>query len=225
MESPPPIPPELGSWLPWSRRSQMRASDADREQAVTELTEHHVQGRLSSEELSERCRLAFGAKTSGELSDLLADLPGQPRGPMVVWQGVRALRPAGPFPGFGYLGFWPRAAALWVDTILIVGPDREVARLASSVPGAEFLWVLPLAYFPVLWATTGRTVGLWLIGGRVVREEDGGRLSLRRSLIRMVGYLFDVATGFLGFAWAGVDRRKQGWHDKMAGSYVVRRLR
>jgi uncharacterized RDD family membrane protein YckC len=36
--------------------------------------------------------------------------------------------------------------------------------------------------------------------------------------------MVNTATCFAGFAWAAVDRRKQGWHDKMAGSYVVRRL-
>ena len=225
VQTPPSIPPDPGSWLPWSRRTQMRASDADREQAVTELAEHHVQGRLTSDELSDRSRLAYQAKTSGELNDLMADLPGRSRGPLVVWEGVRALRSTGPFPGLGYVGFWPRAGALWADTILVGVTVGKLQPLTHSTEGAIVAGVLPLAYFVVLWATTGRTVGLWLVGGRVVRQEDGGRLGLGRSLIRLVGYLVDTASCFVGFAWAGVDRRKQAWHDKMAGTYVVRKLR
>ncbi|MGC1184332.1 MAG: RDD family protein [Candidatus Dormiibacterota bacterium] len=191
-----------------------------------ELTEHHVQGRLSTEELSERSRLAFAAKTSGELNGLLADLPGRPRGPMTVWEGVRSLRTRGPFPGLGYLGFWPRAGALATDLVL-VGAAGAVLQAGSRDLHLLFgaITLLQVGYFVVLWATTGKTVGLWLVGGRVVREEDGGRLGLGRSVVRMVGYVVDVATCCLGFAWAGVDRRKQAWHDKMAGSYVVRRLR
>lgn len=225
MSSPPALPPEPSSWLPWSRRNQMRASDADREQAVTELADHHVQGRLTSDELSERTRLALEAKTNGELTELLSDLPGKTRGPIAVWEGTRALRPAGPFPGLAYVGFWPRAGALWADVLLLGGVVYVLGPVTNNAPGSILLGVLPLAYFVGLWATTGKTVGLWLVGARVVRQEDGGRLGLGRSLIRLVGYLVDTATSFVGFAWAGVDRRKQGWHDKMAGSYVVRRLR
>lgn len=189
-----------------------------------ELTEHHVQGRLSTEELSERSRLAFAAKTSGELNGLLADLPGRPRGPMTVWEGVRSLRSKGPFPGLAYLGFWPRAGALMIDLLLVRVVGLLLVALSRDGHLVGPVAVLQVAYFVVLWATTGKTVGLWLVGGRVVREEDGGRLGFGRSLVRMVGYVVDLATCFLGFAWAGVDRRKQAWHDKMAGSYVVRRL-
>jgi uncharacterized RDD family membrane protein YckC len=224
VESPPPVPPELSNWLPWSHRNQIRASDADREQVVSELTEHHVMGRLSSEELSDRTQLAYGSKTTGELNSLLADLPGRPRGSMAVWEGVWSLRAARPLPGMGYVGFWPRAAALWADLILIGAIGYGTQALTGDGHLVLLEYALSLPYFVLLWATTGRTFGLWLVGARVVRQEDGGRLGLRRSLVRLVGYLFDSATCFVGFAWAGIDRRKQGWHDKMAGSYVVRKL-
>lgn len=224
VQSPPPVPPDHGNGFPWSRRNQIRASDADREQVVSELTEHHVQGRLSRDELSDRSQLAFGARTSGELSSLLSDLPGRPRGRMVIWEGLLALRAPGPFPGLGYVGFWPRAAALWADLILVGAVGFGTEALTGDGHLLLLAYALSLPYFVVLWATTGRTFGLWLVGARVVRQEDGGRLGLRRSLVRLVGYLVDGATCCLGFAWAGVDRRKQAWHDKMAGSYVVRKL-
>lgn len=202
----------------------MLASDEDREQAVRELTEHHVQGRLSSDEFSQRSELAYGARTSGELDVLLSDLPGRPTGAMVVWEGLRSLRPTGPRPGFAFVGFWPRTAALWADFIALGALGYGTQLLVSSFPMAGPISLFTLVYFVVLWATTGRTLGLWLVGARVVRQEDGRRLGLRRSLIRMLGFLFDTATLLTGFLWVGVDRRKQGWHDKMAGSYVVRRL-
>jgi len=225
VQSPPPGPPDPPSWLLWGRRGQIRASDADREKVVAELQEHHVQGRLSSDELSDRSHLAYAAKTTGELNELMSDLPGRPRGALAVWDSARTLRGSGPFPGLGYVGFWPRAGALTADAILLAAAVQLLMGPLTHFPeGATVLGVAPLAYFVVAWATSGRTVGLWLVGGRVVRQEDGGRLGFGRSLIRLVGYLVDTATAFAGFAWAGVDRRKQGWHDKMAGSYVVRKL-
>jgi uncharacterized RDD family membrane protein YckC len=220
----PPVTPHHGSWPPWARSNQVRASDAEREQVVIELTEHHVEGRLSSDEFSERTQLAYGARTSGELTDLLSDLPGKSSASVIARHGLQSLRLGGPFPGLAYAGFWPRAGALWADLFLLAGASLAVHAFVSGAVGAVLIAVLPLAYFVGLWATTGRTFGLWLVGARVVRQEDGRRLGFRRSLIRLVGYAANLASCSLGFAWAAIDWRKQGWHDKMAGSYVVRRL-
>ena len=224
MASPPATPHRHGSWPPWGRSNQVRASDADREQVVVELTEHHVDGRISSDEFSERARLAYGARTSGELTELLSDLPGKSSAAVVSWNGLRSLSVASPLPGLGYAGFWPRAGALWADLLLLAGASVAVHAVVSGALGAASIGVLPLAYFVALWATTGRTFGLWLVGARVVRQEDGRRLGFRRSLIRLVGYAVNLASCSAGFVWAAIDWRKQGWHDKMAGSYVVRRL-
>jgi len=224
MSSPPPgRPPTPGAFLRWSHYREIRASDADRDRTVAELTEHHVQGRLDSDELRQRTQLAYSAKTSGELTRLLSDLPGP--GPVSVWDTVRGLRPRGPFPGLGYAGFWPRGGALLADILFLGGAGYGLQLAVPNVLGTALAGILPVAYFVALWGTTGQTVGMWLVGVRVVRQEGGRRLGFARSLIRLVGYLANTATCFAGFAWAAVDRRKQGWHDKMAGSYVVRRLR
>lgn len=226
MPTPPPeVPPAPGARLPWGRRSQLRASDEDRERAVTELAEHHSQGRINSEEFRDRIRRAYQARTSGELSQLMTDLPGPAQGLMGAWGPLRSLRSSGPFPGMGYAGFWPRAGGLWIDVIALGLVNQALHPLFHLSLHAGLYVVVPLGYFIILWATTGQTLGMWLAGVRVVRQEDGRRLGLRRSVVRLVGYLVNTVTCFAGFAWAAVDRRKQGWHDKMAGSLVVRRLR
>ncbi|MGH7611988.1 MAG: RDD family protein, partial [Candidatus Dormibacteria bacterium] len=116
------------------------------------------------------------------------------------------------------------AGALWADIIAIGAVGYGVEAVAGSVVGGDIVAAGGLAYFIVLWATTGRTLGMWLAGLRVVRQDSGRRLGLARSVIRMAGFFLNAASVFVGFAWAGVDRRKQGWHDKMAGSLVVRRI-
>jgi hypothetical protein len=61
-----------------SERRALRASDADREQLITELNSHTVAGRLSTEELEERLQATYSARTTGELDDLRGDLPATP---------------------------------------------------------------------------------------------------------------------------------------------------
>ena len=63
----------------------MRASDADRDAVVADLGEHFQAGRLTAAELDERTGQALTARTYGELTELLADLP--------------AVRPAAADPG------------------------------------------------------------------------------------------------------------------------------
>ena len=57
------------------RRASLRASDADRERFVEALRQHHVDGRLTTEELTERTERAYAARTFGDLDALAADLP------------------------------------------------------------------------------------------------------------------------------------------------------
>jgi Domain of unknown function (DUF1707)/2TM domain len=66
------------------RRASLRASDADREQFVAALRQHHAEGRLTTEELAERTERAYAARTFGDLDALATDLP--------------PLRPAAPRP-------------------------------------------------------------------------------------------------------------------------------
>jgi hypothetical protein len=64
-----------------SENDSLRASDADREDAVAELRRHVADGRLTVDEFSERVDRAYEAKTMGELAELRSDLPAQPRAP------------------------------------------------------------------------------------------------------------------------------------------------
>ena len=53
----------------------LRAGDADRERVVGQLRRHHLDGRLDGDELEERLGRAYGARTLGDLSGLVGDLP------------------------------------------------------------------------------------------------------------------------------------------------------
>jgi hypothetical protein len=99
----------------------LRASDREREETVTKLREHGAAGRLDVDELEERIGSAYAARTRGELSGLLRDLPGTLRP-----RATAAVRHDGHRPGRGgWLAF------AQVSAILI---------LIWAVTGAEHFW-------------------------------------------------------------------------------------
>ena len=71
------------------RRASLRASDADRERFVEALRQHHVDGRLTAEELADRTERAYAARTFGDLDALAADLPPSTRRPRPPPRGPR----------------------------------------------------------------------------------------------------------------------------------------
>jgi Domain of unknown function (DUF1707) len=73
----------------------LRASDADRDRAVAELSDHFEAGRLSAEELDERTGRALRARTGKELADLFADLPRHQDPPAGAVAGPGSARPPG----------------------------------------------------------------------------------------------------------------------------------
>jgi hypothetical protein len=108
------------------RQQGLRASDADRDQTIALLRGHHVDGRLSWEEFSERLDRATRARTRDELRELLDDLPPPERpraqeGPAGQPTGSWSARP---WPG----GWWRRP---W-----LVPPVAALAILAAVLLGA-----------------------------------------------------------------------------------------
>lgn len=60
-----------------------------------------------------------------------------------------------------------------------------------------------------------------VIGANILDARTGGQPSNLQLLVRYAGYFVSMFALGLGFIWIGVDRRKQGWHDKIAGTVVA----
>jgi Domain of unknown function (DUF1707) len=76
--------------------ADMKASDADRDAVLSALSEHFQAGRLTSDEFDERAGQALAARTWGQLTDLLQDLPGTRPGPQAPAAASSAARPVRP---------------------------------------------------------------------------------------------------------------------------------
>jgi uncharacterized RDD family membrane protein YckC len=113
---------------------------------------------------------------------------------------------------FPRAGFWERMGAGFLDLALIC--------LSTALVG-PFAVFIGVAYFAGMWAWKGTTVGGVVLNLQVVRQ-DGHPLNFLTAFVRSVAAMFSAFVLFLGFFWIGWDPEKQAWHDKIAGTVVVR---
>jgi Domain of unknown function (DUF1707) len=126
-------------------RSDMKASDSDREQVAERLRRATADGRLFAHELEERLAAALRARTYGELDAVVADLPG----------GRVALRPG------SEMGHWARpvlALAIAIPVALVL-----IAAVVFVLTGVFAVWMA--------WML----VGWWIFGRRHHGHRHQGR--------------------------------------------------
>jgi uncharacterized RDD family membrane protein YckC len=118
-------------------------------------------------------------------------------------------------------GFWPRIGALFIDAIIV----GVVVRLLADWPygySEHRLFLLGLAvYGAVMWKVKGTTIGGIVFDLHVVRL-DSRPLDWPTVCVRALGCILSLCALGLGFFWIGIDPGKQAWHDKLAGTIVVR---
>ena len=85
-----------------------------------------------------------------------------------------------------------------------------------------FNYILPAIVVIVFWMVKSATPGKILLELSIVDAETGGKPSNGQLICRYFAYYISVLPLMLGFIWVGFDKRKQGWHDKLAGTVVVR---
>ncbi len=112
-------------------------------------------------------------------------------------------------------GFWIRMLALLLDAILI----GILAHLLSH--GSHLQLVALAIYGAIMWKMRGSTVGGILFDLQVVRV-DGREMDWATAVVRALSCFLSAVVAGLGFLWIAFDPDKQGWHDKIAGTVVVR---
>lgn len=118
------------------------------------------------------------------------------------------------------IGFLPRAGAYLLDSLILFAIQFIIGMLIPKF--GMFSIIIGIAYFVYFWTQkNGQTLGHKVLGIRVVRE-DGKPIDIPTALIRYVGYIVSGIVIGLGFFWVIWDPKKQGWHDKMAGTIVVK---
>ena len=145
-----------------------------------------------------------------------------------------------------YVGFWARFLSFVVDsiwaTILIVlilsvglsapeidlkeatDPDRAVGVLLQLLPRLGLELLLIGVAFVLFWMFRSATPGKMLVSAVIVDAKTLGKPSTGQLISRYLAYYYASTPPLcLGFLWVAFDRRKQGWHDKIAGTLVIKK--
>jgi len=135
-----------------------------------------------------------------------------------------------------YAGFWLRLGASIIDIVVLLAiiVPIEIAVFGREYPAlamegktiAVDFWVqlvLPLVALIVLWRYRSATPGLMLLSARIVdaatlSPASMGKLTLR-AVVLLVMWMIPIL--LIGLIWIAFDKRKQGWHDKLAGTVVI----
>lgn len=145
------------------------------------------------------------------------------------------------------IGFWRRLPAFLIDNILlqfltniIISPlkksldidDITFVSIEDIIQNFEILltillfsitiyFIISCFYFTYFYGSTGQSVGKKIMKIKVI-SATGDMITYRMAFIRYIGYIISEIPFFLGFLWIAFDKDKQGWHDKIAGTYVVK---
>jgi uncharacterized RDD family membrane protein YckC len=142
-----------------------------------------------------------------------------------------------------FAGFWRRAAAFIIDMVAlsvissICMPYQYFGFMRlwnpDILPAVSDWFILPqlifgnllsvlvgIAYFIVFWVWRGQTPGKMVMGIKII-HPDGSNMTISVAFLRYLGYIVSTLVLFIGFIWIAVDKQKQGFHDKIAGTFVV----
>ena len=134
-----------------------------------------------------------------------------------------------------YAGFWIRVCAAIIDAILIsvvfyiaatifISDGRALLAFGTNDFDLLFFiveFVIPCIVTVFFWCQFQGTPGKMLLNLAVVDAKTGKNLSVLQAIGRWVGYIPSYLILCLGVIWVAIDEKKQGWHDKLAGTIVI----
>ncbi|NOZ12940.1 MAG: FHA domain-containing protein [Acidobacteria bacterium] len=138
-----------------------------------------------------------------------------------------------------YGGFWIRLVAYIIDAFILGIPMviintiamaiilRNVSSMAMYTAASIFLILiftaLSLAYILIGWSKFGTTIGKRIFRLYVVDDQTGRAPTMGKAFLRLVGYIIDGLTFYIGFLMIAFTADKRGLHDMIAKTHVVKR--
>ena len=134
---------------------------------------------------------------------------------------------------YEYSGFWIRLGASLIDIIILIAITFPMLHMIYGetlyysedfiLGGADFIisYVMPFVATILFWMYKSATPGKMVVKAIIVDAKTGNAPTIKQSIIRYFGYIVSMIPLCLGFIWVCWDSKKQGWHDKMAGTVVI----
>ena len=120
-----------------------------------------------------------------------------------------------------YAGFWIRLAASVIDDVTLLAAFAILLFLTSLVPFMVIVILVVLVY-ALYKHVKCKTLGRRLIGIKVVTRTGQDVGFWRGAFRETIGKFVSGSLLYVGFLWVAFDKDKRGWHDKIAGTYVVK---
>ncbi len=133
-----------------------------------------------------------------------------------------------------YAGFWIRLGAVLIDVIIIL----IVTGIPLTLIYGQQYWLGEQTYYGVwdallnyafpfvatiwFWRRFLGTPGKMATNLKIVDAKTGNKMSTAQAIGRYFAYIIATLPLCLGFVWIAIDKKKQGWHDKLAGTVVIR---
>ena len=133
-----------------------------------------------------------------------------------------------------YAGFWIRVGATLIDLVIMI----IVLSVPLSFIYEEEYWlgeqlihgfwhvllgyVVPIVATIWFWLKFLGTPGKMATNLKIVDAKTGNKLTLGQAIGRYFAYIPAILPLGLGIIWVGIDKKKQGWHDKLAGTVVIK---
>jgi uncharacterized RDD family membrane protein YckC len=117
-------------------------------------------------------------------------------------------------------------SVIYIALIFLSGDEMGEAMVGSGVgeklsPVYFIMAAIGIGYYTYFFGR-GETPGMRLVEIRLVRADGVEPVGLGRGFLRWAGMEISGIVLLLGYAWVLIDKKRQGWHDKIAGTYVVR---
>jgi uncharacterized RDD family membrane protein YckC len=119
-------------------------------------------------------------------------------------------------------GFVPRLIATVIDGLVLLSLGITLDFAVGGTEGALLSLGLGVVYTIGLWWATGATLGKAIMGLKIIGSNGYESIDGGTAVTRYVGYIVSSIPLYLGFLWIAIDGNKQGWHDKIARTRVVR---
>lgn len=137
-----------------------------------------------------------------------------------------------------YVGFWARFIAVIVNSIILgvilwilmkaLGIELSFGgspeALEAQMQKVQVLnLIVGIVFFIGAWIAMQTDPGKMLFGAVIVDAKTGAKPTTLQFVLRYLGYIVSTIPLGLGFLWVAWDARKQGFHDKIAGTVVVKK--